>query len=229
MNVSQYISRAYSAIFESSYPSEFTLEALSKFLRTNPSNASIEKWCSSHLGQKLGKGSSRIVFKLDETHVIKIALKDSRYGFEKGIAQNRVEADWGIQKWHSDVVTGISDQDEDFYWVVAEKAKTPITAARFKELTEIPFSKFAELLRYVIDTNKGMRYSKPADFDKYIDNEFLTEIISLAGNFGMPSGDLARRSHYGEVFDPEENDNDVKLIDYGLNNEVHKEFYGIKR
>jgi hypothetical protein len=124
-----------------------------------------------------------------ETHVIKIALKDSKYGFNKGIAQNRVEADWGIQKWHSDVVTGISDQDEDFYWVVAEKAKTPISAARFKELTEIPFSKFAELLRYVIDTNKGMRYSKPDDFDKYIDNEFLTEIISLAGNFGMPSGE----------------------------------------
>lgn len=45
--------------------------------------------------QRISSGSSRIVYKIDEEKVLKVAKN------KKGLSQNIVESDWGIQSMYS--------------------------------------------------------------------------------------------------------------------------------
>ena len=72
------------SFIEEDYPSSFDME---RFKSLTSFNARI-KYCEEHL-QRLGSGSSRIVYKIDDKKVLKLAKN------KKGISQNGTEIGLG--------------------------------------------------------------------------------------------------------------------------------------
>jgi hypothetical protein len=74
------------------------------------------KLIANKLNKLSAGGSSRIVYKINDKMVLKLAKN------QKGIGQNSVEADVGSKNWYS-IVTKVYDYDEDYKWIVSEYAQ----------------------------------------------------------------------------------------------------------
>ena len=76
----KYIRKVLKESIEEAYPESFNMETF-KSLRNH---AERNRYAAEHL-QKIAAGSSRIVYKIDDEKVLKLAKND------KGIAQNETE------------------------------------------------------------------------------------------------------------------------------------------
>lgn len=178
--------------------------------------------------QKISSGSARVVYKVDEEKVLKIAKN------KKGIGQNSIESDWGLQRM-SDIVAKIFDTNDDHFWVEMELAKK-LTPNRFKQLTGMSLNEVHDMLRVMETLNNISRrkYLKPEQLkelhdefsQKVNDNEFLTSLTDMIMNFGMKyPGDFGKVNSYGEVL--REGVPKVVLIDFGLSESVWEDFYKV--
>ena len=198
------------------YPSSFDMETF-KSLR---SHAGRNRYAQEHL-QRLSSGSSRIVYKIDDEKVLKLAKND------KGIAQNEVEIEYGQYSDIEDVVAKIFDYDEENnLWVEMELVRK-VRPADFKNIIGYSFEDYKLAIRnYGIDTgnSKGSKYplSKQLVEDMW-ENEFMYEMFSFIGNYAVPTGDLERTSSYGLV--KRDGQDKIVLIDYGLTHEVYSSYY----
>jgi mRNA-degrading endonuclease RelE of RelBE toxin-antitoxin system len=198
------------------YPSSFDMETF-KSLR---SHAGRNRYAQEHL-QRLSSGSSRIVYKIDDEKVLKLAKND------KGVAQNEVEIEYGQYSDIDDVVAKIFDYDEENnLWVEMELARK-VRPSDFKNIIGYSFEDYKLAIRnYGIDTgnNKGSKYplSKQLVEDMW-ENEFMYEMFSFIGNYAVPTGDLERTSSYGLV--KRDGQDKIVLIDYGLTHEVYSSYY----
>ena len=77
-----------SILNEMAYPSTFDMKEF-KAIRTFVDRVN---YCNSIL-KYLGRGSSRMVYEIDDEKVLKLAYNN------KGIAQNRAEADWMLERY----------------------------------------------------------------------------------------------------------------------------------
>lgn len=68
------------------------------------------------LGEPIGKGSSRVVYQIDDDLCIKVAFN------EKGITQNKQEYETYMKFRNYDIFTKIYYKDDDFRWLVSERA-----------------------------------------------------------------------------------------------------------
>ena len=84
------------------YPSSFDMGTF----KSLKSHAGRNRYAQEHL-QRLSSGSSRIVYKIDDEKVLKLAKND------KGIAQNEVEIEYGQYPDIDDVVAKIFDYDDE--------------------------------------------------------------------------------------------------------------------
>lgn len=76
------------------------------------------KIAAQEFGLKLlGEGSSRIVFKLNQKQVVKVALN------KKGLAQNELEMFAGRDPHIEQLLAGVWDAADDFSWVVSDLVK----------------------------------------------------------------------------------------------------------
>lgn len=175
------------------------------------------RYCDEHL-VKIKSGSGRTVYKFEDK-VIKVAKNN------KGIAQNEVENDF--VNFDYDILTKIYTYDyideinDNGYITIAEYADK-ITTKKFKELTGVDINVIYDYLSYYFDHTRSKRLSKDevSVLDK---NVWLSELLDICGTIDLLIGDLDRVSSYGIV---KRNGKEiVVLVDYGLTNDVYREYY----
>jgi len=198
------------------YPSSFDMDEF----KSLTSFAARTRYCEEHL-QRISSGSSRIVYKIDDEKVLKLAKN------KKGLAQNEVEGEYSQYHDIEDIVARVFDIHPDNLWIEMELARK-LTKGNFKQITGFNWEDYTKVIHnYGIDHSgrgRGFRY----DVDKSIEeemweNEFTYEMLSFIGNYGVPTGDLIRTSSYGVV--KRDGQDAIVMIDYGLTSDVYTSYY----
>lgn len=211
--INKIIKEEVDRFLEEDYPQSFDMET---FKSLNSFQQRI-KYCEQHL-QRMASGSARIVFKIDEDKVLKLAKN------RKGIAQNEVKINMSNDYYIADILADVYDSDEDnYFWLEMEFCKK-LSKGKFKQITGLDFEIYKQILDYVfyneINPRLGIEIKDPG-VQHYVDtNEFAETMVDYLRNYNPPHGDLKRISSYGE-----NKDGDVVIIDYGLNDHVSKTYY----
>ena len=199
------------------YPQSFDME----YFKTLTSFAQRINYCTEHL-QKLASGSSRVVFKIDDEKVLKLAKN------KKGLAQNEVEIDYSHYDGLEGILAKVFDYEENNLWLEMELA-VRAKKSDFKKIVGFSFDDYSSaLFNHEIDAgNSRIRYGK-MDLDKDVldemwENEFMQDMFDLIGTYGIPSGDLRRVSSYGIV--KRNGEDTIVLVDYGLTSDVYQDYY----
>lgn len=210
---------------EMAYPVNFSLEQFSQI----PSFAARIRYCNERL-PKLGVGSSRIAYKVDDEKVLKIAKNN------KGITQNVAECDWSRNKF--ECFAKIFEADIDNYsWVemeIARKAKR----SDFKKLLGLSFEEIVDII-YAIYNQYSYGSRKISDWmfntskenaDKLLEelvysekNEYLQDLNYYITNY-QPAmvQDWSRLVNWGIV---KRNGQELPvIIDTGVTDAVYNEY-----
>jgi hypothetical protein len=200
---------------EEDYPLSWDIE---EFKKLNSFNKRI-KYCEQNL-QRISSGTSRIVYKIDETKVLKLAKN------EKGIAQNNTEINFSEDYLWDMVVAKLFDHDEDGLWVEMELARK-VTTSIWNNIVGIPIDIFRDGTRFM-EQQKGSlktlyRLKEPERMEELYENDFTSTILDLIANYDVGSGDFGKLSTYGLV--NRDGKDEIVIIDYGLTNEVYDSYY----
>ena len=184
--------------------------------------AEMVRYCKTHCGNHIGKGSSREVFEIDDNKCIKLAFN------KKGAAQNEEE----VRSYANEcgLTPEIYSYDENNYmWIVVQKAR-PARAGDFRQLLGMDFKKYC----YYVDAIYAQygRYVKSSNYEQEVydyiyegDNEFLYNLNDYMENTCLEKyGDLKRISSYGVV--EKDGQSSLVLIDAGLSDKVFDQHYG---
>lgn len=211
-----------SLIKEMAYPAGFNMKELERL----PSYAARLKYCASRL-RKLGSGSSRTVFAVDDEKVLKVAKN------RKGIAQNQEEMQDWKQRYY-DCFAKVYDASEDGIFLemqAARKAKK----SDFKRLTGYSFEVMCAWIGYTASLYMGKRqFYRDHNFDELFDSEEWSDGLDNYNLFSkihdymcdtqtMSYGDFQRISSWGVV--KENGEENLVLIDFGLNDDVYDQYY----
>mgnify|MGYP000900019704 CR=1 FL=1 len=198
------------------YPTDFDI---SKF-KILPSYAAKLRYAEEHLGKPIGRGSSRVVYRVDENKVLKLAKN------RRGVAQNEVEIDWAGDGYYESIVANIFDFDRyDHLWVEMELA-IRAKPTDFRRLWGVE-QQYLDLYLLNKDVeNRGRRspfYLDEPIQKKLDENDNVQLLISFMLDSDSPANDLGRISSWGIV---KRNGKDhLVLIDFGLTNEVYDTYY----
>lgn len=178
-----------------------------------------KKYCDTHL-EFLVSGSGRLVYKVDNDKVLKLAKN------KKGVAQCEVEISLGNDSYIDHIVAPIFEYDEDGLWVEMSIAQK-LSKGKFKSLMGYSFDDFAQEMQHYYFTNikptRSIRISTSPSHDVIVEDEFFNGICDLMGSYDMPVGDLRRLNSFGVI--TKDGDERVTLIDYGLTNSVYDDYY----
>ena len=220
------------------YPSLFSFEDLKKCR----SYAAKKRYLERHL-EKISQGSSRIVYKVDDEKVIKLAKN------AKGLAQNEEEASKG--NWDIDIFAEVFDCDPENYWIemeIARKAKL----SDFKRLYGIPFSYIEDFMIYIYkqsgsDCHKYRFLSTSNhDFQKFFEDfieweddnpteyfkisdklgYFLKGLYEYIANYSPSYADISdwrRLANWGLV--SRNGEDEFVIVDFGINEDIYNSFY----
>jgi len=197
------------------YPLSWNIE---EFKNLKSFNKRI-KYCEQNL-QRISSGTSRIVYKIDETKVLKLAKN------EKGVAQNTTEMNFSEDYLWDMVVAKLFDYDEDGLWVEMELARK-VTTSIWNKIVGIPIDIFRDGTRFM-EQQKGSvktlyRLKEPERMEELYENDFTSTILDLIANYDVGSGDFGKLSTYGLV--NRDGKDEIVIIDYGLTNEVYDSYY----
>ena len=212
-------------IDEMAYPVSFNIDEF----KTLTTFAARIRYCQTRL-QRISSGSSRIVYKIDDKKVLKLAKN------RKGIAQNKAESG-DYYKNTIGCFAEIYDVDNNYLWIemqLARKAKL----SDFKHLTGYNFDVMCQWIY-----NCRSRYSRGGGYDKSYDRIFNSEefedglenysifadVQDYLCNYQLDSvGDLTRLSSWGVVND-EYGQEKLVIIDSGLSDDVWADYYNPKQ
>lgn len=184
------------------------------------SYAAKMRFAEEHLGKPIGKGSSRIVYRVDENKVLKLAKN------KKGIEQNNAETDWFNDSYYEDILAKVFDFDHmNHLWVEMELAKRA-KKSDFKRLWNINFDDLFSYLKNKYHENRGKRsvFDVEDNVKEIMDNsDHVQLLISFMYDSDSPDGDLSRISSWGLVdrYDGEY----LVLIDFGLTGSIYDSYY----
>lgn len=212
-------------IDEAQYPSNFNMDEF-KNIR---GFAGKVKYCRDRL-QFLGRGSSRIVFKVDDNTALKLAWNN------RGVAQNKTEAqiknDYYMAMYS--MFPKVYDVDENYAWIEMELARKA-KPNDFKRLTGYGWDVMQWWVMFC-QANAGgkmWRCEVPDKMKKIFDSEefqdnyddsIFSEIEDYCGNFGVDrTGDFVRLSSWGVI--NSDGGERLAVIDNGFNREVLDKFY----
>ena len=186
---------------EMAYPVDFNFEEYNNIR----SFAGKIKYANTKLLGKVGAGSGRAVFRVDDEKVMKIALNP------KGVQQNSVESEGYKQNY--DVLARVFDIDNDYAWIEMELAKK-ITPKRFKELCGVTIEGLMTWLRHMSGI---MIHNEPIiDLEN---NDFAMNLLVFTSDYGYPiPGDFGRISSYGEVL--RDGVPTLVVVDFGFDSET---------
>jgi hypothetical protein len=196
------------------YPVSFDMETF----KSLGSHAGRNRYAAEHL-QKLAQGSSRIVYKIDDEKVLKLAKND------KGIAQNSTEITWGNDSYFGSVLARIFDYDDRDLWVEMEFARK-ITKSEFKKLTGFDIYDVGMYLKIADERNRGRRPGFSMDPELYAkigEDEFVTQIFDFSQSAKIEVGDFGQASSYGIV--KRDGHEMLVITDYGLTKDVYLTHY----
>lgn len=204
------------SIIDEDYPATWNID---EFKKLNSFNDRI-KYCEEHL-TRISSGSSRIVYKIDDIKVLKLAKN------KKGLVQNEVEIEYGQYNDLKYILARVFEYDENNLWVEMELAQK-LTNSKFKQIVGIDFEAYGKLLNnYGIESGamkKGHKYTIPQELvDWSWENEFMYDIYQYIGGYDVPPYDLTRLSSYGIV--KRDGVDTIIIIDYGLTEEVASTYY----
>jgi hypothetical protein len=196
---------------EEDYPINWNVE---DFKKLNSFNKRIQ-YCEEKL-TRISSGSSRIVYKIDESKVLKLAKN------QKGIAQNEAEINFSNDYMWDGITAEIFNDDENSLWVEMELARK-VTPTIWVNIVGMSLNDMMDCVRFV-EGQKGS-YSKniPPMLDEAYENEFTSRILDLIANYDIPSGDFGKYSTYGVV--NRKGENEIVIIDYGLTTDVMNKHY----
>lgn len=187
-------------------------------LDNQKSFAARVRYADQHFN-RLGSGSGRIVYDVDDNYVLKLAKNN------KGIAQNREEKSICAYNDYDDILANVIDSSDNDVWILSEKAKK-INKRRFKTLTGFELIDVYYYLRNFIDENNGRKSLFNIDDEvKYqLDNDdFINRLKALIMDYSLSAGDMGRPSTFGEI--NRDGKPTVVLTDYGLSDEVYNTYY----
>ena len=206
---------------EMAYPASFSMEV---FKKITTFKGRLE-YCAARL-PKLGRGSSRAVFKIDDEKCLKLAVN------RKGLAQNEVEATHDFYLEQIGLMAKTYDCDENYLWVEMQLARNA-KPSDFKRLTPYDFNTFCDFIDYNYKRySRKKTYSRIPNEQLFNSHEFYDTIedtifytmYDYLGNYQPEAiGDLKKISSYGVI--KENGQEELVLIDYGLTEEVYDSYY----
>lgn len=185
------------------------------------------QYCRQHLGNPIGKGSSRMVFQIDDEKVLKLAFN------RRGLAQNDAEADWGAQNY--DVVPKLYYNTNDGEYIIMEYT-IPATQEDVKHCTGIDYPEFVEFIKYCnnIYQRTSMQVHCSMTEDRFIElieanegDNILNYMYHYMADFQRPWRDLAELHNLGIVH--RYGDAWLVFLDTGLTDNIWDEYYKPKR
>lgn len=209
-------------IKEMAYPSSFNFDEF----RNCRSFAERVRYCEARL-QRIASGSSRIVYQVDNEKVLKLAKN------QKGIAQNQVEYRLGTEPYYT-CFAEIYEYDEQGLWIEMEFCKKA-KKSDFKAIYGVPFEVLCCMIYDMKNNYVHSRYGKINPYSEYREivqqiwngeeNDLqllFTSVQEYMGSEMLESiGDLCRPSSWGI-----NSEGYFTLIDYGLDDDVAKKYYG---
>jgi hypothetical protein len=205
------------ALMGEDYPSDFSMD---KF-KTLSSFKDRIRYCQNTL-QRISSGSSRIVYKIDDTKVLKLAKN------RKGLAQCEVEADYSKYKDINAVFAKTFDYEENHLWIEMELA-LPVKENDFQRIIGFSFKDYcAAINNYgnAVTTPSKRSYEMPIDkliVARMWEDEFVFDMFQYIGNYDIPVGDLKRLNSYGIV--KRDGADAIVLIDFGITQGVNSSYY----
>lgn len=198
------------------YPEGFSLD---EFKNLN-SYAKKMKYAESHLGKPIGRGSSRVVYRVDNDKVLKLAKN------RKGIAQNEAETNFYGDTYYDDIIAKVIDFDDiDGYWTEMELAYK-VKVDDFKRLWGIKFKDLYFYLEKRYQENKGKRANWYVDdkVKEILENsDEVMHLVSFMFDSTTLPGDLCKLNSWGLV--KREYGETLVLIDFGYTSEVYDSYY----
>ena len=174
----------------------------------------------------IGEGSSRIVFKIDDDRVIKLAKNTA------GISQNKAEANPAIQSAYGDIITKIYDRHPDYLWIEMEMA----IDAGFLPNGEDSVMEAAGITGYNISWDDIMDYlsvmtsnfesNEEFEIDwhyptpQIASNAFIEKLVKFMIEFKVRAGDIG-----GANIGLTVGDGRPVVLDYGFNDDVYYGHY----
>jgi GNAT superfamily N-acetyltransferase len=200
---------------EEEYPIGWSID---EFKNLKSFNQRIQ-YCEKNL-QRISSGSGRVVYKIDDTKVLKLAKN------QKGVAQNNTEIGFSDDYMWDGMIAEIFNYDENGLWVEMELARK-VTPKIWDSIIGIPIEELHKSARFV-DQQKNPRkyqyhFTRPQRMDEVYGNEFTSNILDLIGNYDIGPGDFGRLSTYGLV--KRNGQDNIVIIDYGLTNDVYDSYY----
>ena len=212
-----------SVMKEMAYPTGFNMKTLISL----PSYAKRLQYCNRFL-TKIGSGSSRVVFSVDNEKVLKVAKN------KKGVAQNQEE----MQDWRQSYYgcfAKVYDASEDGIFLEMQAARRAKNSD-FKRITGYGFDVMCAWIQYT--ASLYMPANRPSYRDKKFDELFETpEWQEGLENYNLFSavhaylcdtctesyGDFTRLSSWGVV--SENGEEELVIIDFGLTDDVYDKHY----
>lgn len=178
------------------------------------------RYCREHLGNPIGKGSSRYAFQIDDVWVLKVAFN------QKGLAQNNAETEeWKHKNY--DIFAKVMDYDENGLWVVSEYV-IPTKAEDFKHCLGMTFNQFKDFIQTVYSQYAYQKTPHDMDYDTMYElaeqNETLWDLKQfLEDTQEHAIGDMAAMRSWGLTM--RDGKETLVLMDYGLNDEIFNKYY----
>jgi len=198
------------------YPVGFNLDEFKNLW----SYAKKLRYAEEHLGKPLGRGSSRVVYRVDNDKVLKLAKN------KKGLAQNEAEIDWANDSYFDNILAHIFDYDTEKHLWVEMELELRTKKSDFKRLWDVDLDDLDTYLRNFYDRNNGRRASFHQDEevkDKLDNNEEVMNLVDFMMNSDSQPGDLTKSNSWGLV--KREGHETLALIDFGLTSSVYDNYY----
>ena len=175
------------------------------------------KYCVKMLGEPIGDGSSRAVFQIDDTRVLKLATNI------KGVAQNKAEVmayQQAPDKTFMPIIYNDSDM-ENYFYVISEYV-LPANEEDFKNLLGVPFYIFKNIIldNMVIDNEIEHAMEKYKDLPTVYT---LLQYILTMSKSGVNINDWVNISNWGLTM--RNGKPTMVTLDNGYTRNVAKLFY----
>lgn len=202
-------------LLDEDYPTSWNVEEFQQLRNF----AERKRYCDTHL-QKISAGTGRIVYKIDNEKVLKLAKN------EKGIAQNETETGLSINNsYYSNILARIFNYDQKDRWNEMELARK-VTPTAFKQMVGVTIDQFRMYLRNYQSRNSGGRqiFGIAKEIEEIMnESEFVNDVIGFMNDTELGAGDLGKLNSWGLVH--REGSDSLVMIDYGLTGDVYDSYY----
>ena len=209
---------------EMAYPSTFDMAHMLAI----PSYGGRIRYCAERL-RKIGQGSSRVVFDVDDEKVLKVAKN------KKGIVQNEEES----MRWKQsyDCFAKVYEFSDDGIFLEMQKARKAKNSD-FKKLTGYDF----DVMKWWIEEIRNEYAARSSYYSRSIPSGYRELFDSDEWNAGLDDynifaavrsyledtqtetiGDMQRSSTWGVV--SENGEERLVMVDFGLSDEIYAQYY----